>query len=109
MLKYRTILLISGMTLLMGIISCKKDKTAFEHSVMKPWFDSNCNTCHGKGKSNAADWQYDASDYNKSIKANIDNLYKVVYTNKTMPQGSTLNQTELDKFKNWYDAGYPAK
>lgn len=96
--------------------SCKKEDTtsgtttvAFEHATIKPLFDKYCASCHASGKSNANQWLYNAADYNASIKAAISNLYKSVYTNKTMPQGATLTTAELTSFKSWYDSGYPAK
>jgi len=93
------------------IISCKKTTTAttkiaFTNAEMKPWFDTYCASCHSNGRSNSSQWLYDASDYDKSIKSEIGELYKEVYTNKSMPIGVSLTASELTKFKSWYDAGY---
>lgn len=93
-----------------GAGSCKKSSNVvFEHATMKPWFDKYCASCHASGKSNAGDWKYDAADYDGTIKNKISKIYQTVYTNKTMPKGTTLSQTDLDAFKSWYDGGYPAK
>lgn len=105
----KKILLLSSSAVLMFASSCKKDKTAFTNSTMKPWFDSYCKSCHGSGGANSGDWKYDPTDYSSSIKSKISDIYRVVYTQKTMPQGTTLTQAELDKFKSWYDSGYPAQ
>lgn len=88
--------------------SCKKESTAFEHATMRPWFDSKCGSCHGKGGSNRLDWAYNPEDYAGSIKGKISKIYSEVYNNKSMPPGGAA-QAELDAFKAWYDAGYPAK
>jgi hypothetical protein len=88
--------------------ACKKESTAFEHSTMRPWFDSKCSSCHGKGGSNRIAWAYDPDDYTGSIKSKISKIYSEVYNKKSMPPGGAT-QAELDAFKAWYDAGYPAK
>ncbi len=88
--------------------SCSKDSTAFEHTTMRPWFDSKCGSCHGSGGSNRIQWAYDPNDYTGSIKGKISKIYSVVYNKRSMPPGGAT-QTELDAFKAWYDAGYPAK
>lgn len=91
--------------------SCNKDdggKVAFEHATMKPWFDSKCASCHASGGSNKANWFYDPTDYDNSIKAHITRLNQVIYTFKSMPPGGA-SQAELDQFKSWFDTGYPAK
>jgi mono/diheme cytochrome c family protein len=96
-----------------SISSCKKTnittKTAFTHSTMKPLFDSYCASCHASGKSDSGRWLYDPSDYTGSIQASISSIYNSVYINKTMPVGLKLSSSELNSFKSWYDAGYPAK
>ncbi|MFM7765413.1 MAG: c-type cytochrome [Sphingomonadales bacterium] len=92
-----------------GLNSCKKSSgTAFEHSTMRPWFDKNCQSCHGSGGSKSGAWSYNSDNYESSIKKHISHLYQAVYVNKSMPPGG-LTQAELDQFKTWYDAGYPAK
>ncbi len=90
------------------IQSCKKDSTAFEHATMRPWFDSKCGSCHGSGGSNRIQWAYNPDDYTGSIKGKISKLYDVVYNKKSMPPGGATT-AELNAFKAWYDAGYPAK
>lgn len=99
-----------------SISSCKKSstsntssKTAFTHSTMKPWFDSYCANCHASGMSDAGKWLYDPSDYTPSIESQISSIYREVYINKSMPVGVQLSSSELNSFKSWYDAGYPAK
>jgi hypothetical protein len=96
-----------------SISSCKKSstssKTAFTHSTMKPWFDSYCANCHASGMSDAGKWLYDPSDYTSSIENQISSIYREVYINKSMPVGVQLSSSELNSFKSWYDAGYPAK
>jgi mono/diheme cytochrome c family protein len=90
--------------------SCKKntEKVNFTNSKVKSIFDSRCASCHASGKSNSREWLYDPSDYNGSIKNNINDLYETVYQRKSMPKGSALSSDELSSFKSWYDAGYPA-
>lgn len=89
--------------------NCKKSSaTAFEHTTMKPWFDKNCKTCHGSGGRNSGDWSYNPENYETSIKNKIQQLYQEVYVNRSMPPAG-LTQAELDQFKAWYDAGYPAR
>lgn len=91
------------------MLHCKKSTgTGFEHSIMRPWFDKNCQSCHGSGGSNSRDWSYNPDNYESSIKKHASHIYEVVYTQKSMPPAG-LSQTELDQFKAWYDAGYPAK
>ena len=83
--------------------------TVFEHAIMKPWFDTYCASCHATGKSNARDWLYNPANYESSIKGVITNLRSQVVTLRAMPQGISLSAAELNKFKTWYDAGFPAK
>lgn len=94
---------------LISLSRCKKSAdTGFEHSIMRPWFDKNCNSCHGTGGANRGAWSYDSENYESSIKTHISHLYNAVYIYKSMPP-SGLSQAERDQFKAWYDAGYPAK
>ncbi len=83
-------------------------KIAFTYSVMKNWFDVECASCHAVGKSNAASWLYDASDYNLSFKNNVSTLKNVILTKKTMPPGKTLTSAEIEKLSQWFDAEAPA-
>lgn len=96
-----------------SISSCTKtttsSKTAFTNATMKPWFDSYCASCHASGMSDAAKWLYDPADYTSSIENQISTIYREVYVNKSMPVGVQLSSSELNSFKSWYDAGYPAK
>jgi mono/diheme cytochrome c family protein len=78
---------------------------AFSHATIKPLFDTYCASCHTTAGNN---WIYNPADY-ASIKNSIAKLYSEVYKNKTMPQGTKLSASELAAFKDWYDAGYPAK
>ncbi len=85
--------------------SCKKSTgTAFTNATMKPWFDSHCASCHAGGSGG---WTYNPSNYESSIKANIQSIYNEVYVRKTMPPAGITN-AELNKFKTWYDSGYAA-
>ncbi|MEN9511551.1 MAG: hypothetical protein RLZZ370_1370 [Bacteroidota bacterium] len=99
-----------GCALLTALLttSCKKESTAFEHATMRPWFDSKCGSCHGKGGSNRLAWAYNPEDFAGSIKGKISKIYSEVYTKKSMPP-SGATQAELDAFKAWYDGGFPAK
>lgn len=100
------------LSLMLVVNSCKKDSTtskvAFTHATVKPWFDSRCASCHGSGKANAADWLYDPSDYDGSIKAHIESLKKAVVVDQSMPQGTWLS-SDSSTFMAWYNAGYPSK
>jgi len=60
--------------------------------------------CHAAGsQTRVALTTYD------EVKLAIQNseLEKRVVTDKTMPSGSTLSQSQIDKFKKWIDAGSP--
>jgi hypothetical protein len=96
-----------------SISSCTKtttsSKTVFTNATMKPWFDSYCASCHASGMSDAGKWLYDPADYTSSIENQISTIYREVYVNKSMPVGVQLSSSELNSFKSWYDAGYPAK
>ena len=96
--------------LLIGVQSCQKTSTgtAFTNTTMKPWFDDNCASCHASGKKNADEWLYNASNYESSIKSEISSIYSEVYTRRSMPEGYSLSTDELNKFKTWYDDGYPS-
>lgn len=74
---------------------------------MKPWFDSYCASCHATGTSAANKWLYDASDFNNTVKKHISSIHSEVVTKKSMPQGINLSAVELQKFVDWYAAGYP--
>ena len=101
------LLFIAGIGLMSIFYSCKSnDPTAFTNATMKPWFETNCASCHANGTYNAGSWLYDPSN-DQSIQDHIDHIYSVVYAKKTMPP-SGLSQAELDKFKQWYDAGHPS-
>jgi mono/diheme cytochrome c family protein len=96
-------------TSIFGLMHCKKSTgTGFEHAIMRPWFDKNCQSCHGSGGSNSRNWSYNPDDYESSIKKHASHIYEVVYTQKSMPPAG-LTQNELEQFKAWYDAGYPVK
>jgi len=103
-------LLSIGIAGLLG--SCQKnassEKIAFTNASVKPIFEAKCASCHSASGSNSGVWLYDASDYNSSIKSPISKLYRSVYTDKSMPRGTSLSASELQAFKTWYDAGYPA-
>lgn len=106
-----TLLFLAAPLSLLLLGSCEKssgDKTAFEHPVLKPWFDQKCASCHGGGGSNRGNWLYDPADYEGSIKDNISRINQAVYTFRSMPPGGAT-QAELDRFKAWYDSGYPAR
>lgn len=88
--------------------SCNKaSDVPFEHATMKPFFDSQCASCHASGGSASSSWKYNSNDYS-TIKNHISSIYQNVYVRKTMPP-SGISTTELNAFKAWYDAGYPAK
>ncbi len=93
----------------LSINGCQKSSgTGFEHATMRPWFDRNCGSCHGSKGSNRNAWAYNPDNYEASLKKHISHLYQEVYINKSMPP-SGLSQAEMNQFKAWYDAGYPAK
>ncbi len=103
--KLLTIFSLAGFLL----FSCNKTEpnVAFTHTTMKPWFDTYCNSCHASGGSAAKEWKYDSNDFNNTIKNHISSIHSTVATQKSMPQGSTLSAVELQKFVDWYNAGYP--
>ncbi len=87
--------------------SCKKEpKAEFKHAAMKPWFDTHCKSCHGKGGSAVLKWKYDSDDFNNTIKNKMDDIHKEVAVNKSMPPNG-ITAAELQKFVDWYNAGYP--
>jgi hypothetical protein len=72
---------------------------SFATSV-KPIMDTNCNLsgCHGAG-TGARDWtNFD------NVKANAQNI-KTRTSNKSMPPGTPLQQSEIDQIACWVDDG----
>jgi hypothetical protein len=83
---------------------------AFEHATMRPWFDTNCASCHATGKSNYLAWHYNSADYEASFDDHeIHHIYEKVYVEKSMPKDKLLSDSEMKKFKDWFEAGFPAK
>jgi hypothetical protein len=99
------------------LISCtpnsdevRSQKQAFQHSIMKPWFDLHCATCHATGRSNYLHWHYNPQDYESTFEEHHnEHIYERVYVTKDMPKNEILSHAELEKFRTWADAGYPAK
>lgn len=93
----------------MGIYSCTKKEPVveFTNTTMRAWFDTYCKSCHQSGGSAAKNWKYDGSDFNNTIKKYISDIKKEVVDKKSMPEGQTLSTAELQKFIDWYNAGYP--
>lgn len=99
------------------IAACKKDKddttpsnevdcsTVTYSATIKPIINSKCaiSGCHVSGFVNG-----DFTAY-AGIKAKFDNgsLKKEVITDKTMPQGSSLSETQYKQFECWVNAGAP--
>lgn len=99
------------LSLWLGISSCTKKEPVveFTHTTMRPWFDTYCKSCHASGGSNASDWKYDSGDFNNTVKKYISDIKRTVADNKSMPKGTTLSSAELQKFVDWYNAGYPVQ
>ncbi|RDB05989.1 hypothetical protein [Runella aurantiaca] len=99
------------------LASCKHDsdevlpqKVAFGHTIMKPWFDTHCATCHATGRSNYLNWHYNPQDYAATFdKYYLPKIYERVYVKKDMPKDAVLSLAALETFKAWSDAGFPAK
>ena len=89
------------------ILETACNKTEFTNPTMVPWFDTHCSSCHKKGAANAGDWKYDSKNFDKSISNYKSKLKEVVLDRKSMPPGG-LTQTEIDKFKTWFDSGCPS-
>lgn len=97
----------ASICLAITMIGCKSNETTtFTNSTMKPWFETNCASCHANGAYNAGSWLYDPSN-DKSIQDHIEHIYDAVYVKKNMPP-SGMSQADIDKFKAWYDAGHPS-
>ncbi len=105
----RNLIIVSIAFIVISIAACKKSctKVAFTHATMKPWFDTYCASCHASGKSNAGKWLYDPADFTCTIKNNMDNIHSEVAVKKTMPPGGSMTTAELQKFIDWYNAGFP--
>lgn len=97
--------------LIMLVSSCTKKEPVveFTHTTMRPWFDTYCKSCHASGGSNSGDWKYNSADFNNTVKKYISDIKRTVVDKKSMPQGTTLSATELQKFVDWYNAGYPVQ
>lgn len=93
----------------LGTYSCSKKEPVveFTNTTMRPWFDTYCKSCHQSGGSADNKWKYDAADFNNTVKKYISSIKKEVADKKTMPEGQTLSASELQKFNDWYNAGYP--
>jgi hypothetical protein len=98
------------------VVACKKDKDDPEPSgvdcstvtysgTIASIVSSKCNSagCHATGSSNG-----DYTSY-AGIKAKFDNgsLKQRVLVEKTMPQGSSLTETQYKQFECWINAGAP--
>lgn len=99
------------------VTACKKDKddtnpssevdcsTVTYSGTIRPIINSKCATagCHAAGSANGDHTIY------AGIKAKFDNgtLKKEVITDKTMPQGSPLSETQYKQFECWINAGAP--
>ncbi len=79
--------------------------TVFTNATMRPWFDNHCGGCHRTNASDAGAWEYNPYDAT-TIQNNISQLYKVIYTRKSMPR-QKLSTSELEVFKTWYNSGQP--
>lgn len=100
-----------GMT---GIVACSEDDPAESDcdsytydADIKSIVDMSCATayCHGSGSA-AGDWtSYDL------LKSALDDgsFNSAVLVNKTMPKGSSLDDSQLESIRCWYEAGYPEK
>ncbi len=85
-------------------------KVAFEHTIMKPWFDAHCATCHATGRSNYLNWHYNPQDYEASFDIYyLPKIYDRVYVKKDMPKDAVLSLVALLQFKAWSDAGFAAE
>jgi hypothetical protein len=98
------------------VVACKKDteeptpsgvdcSTVTYSGTIAGIVNSKCATagCHAAGSANG-----DYTSY-PGIKAKYDNgsLKKEVITDKTMPQGSSLTDTQYQQFECWINAGAP--
>lgn len=68
---------------------------------IKPLIDTYCVGCHSSGFSSG-----DLVSH-AEVKLKVDNgsLLKEVVTNRTMPQGTSLSEQEIQKFKCWIENG----
>lgn len=99
------------LSLLVGMVACKKDTTetkcdsnlAYSSSI-KSIIDNNCTTsgCHGS-KSPLGDFTSYAGL--KSVLTNGD-FKRVVITQKSMPKGSTLSESDFTKIECWVNNGF---
>lgn len=98
------------------LIGCSKDETKTAecdnsnltyNSGISTIINNNCNTsgCHGAGSSNGVFTSYSGLT---SVIGNGKFNDRVI-NKQDMPQGSSLNQTQLNQLKCWVDNNYPEK
>ncbi len=99
--------------ILLVLTNCTKNEAAsiaFEHTIMKPWFDNHCGSCHATGNSNYLNWHYNSEDFNATFDDhNVHHIYDLVLEEQSMPKLDTLSESELTAFKVWWDNGHLAK
>ncbi len=109
-LLLRPILIILGIATFMACkkeseIECDSTETITYDSHISAIISNNCKPCHFPGGS-----QDDYSTYEK-VKTVTNNgaFEKEVLTNRSMPQGKTLSDSDLKLIKCWVDGDYPEK
>jgi len=114
----RFLALASAIAFFSIIASCTKDKTdvcAYDSSQLKyngfikDIINTRCSSdgaCHGTPQQPDAGGEYTSYDL---IKAKVDNgsFKNRVLDIKDMPSGTSLDECEFRKLKDWYDAGAP--
>ena len=111
MTKRFTLLAVLAIILL---VSCKKDnpKTPFcdgsnqtYNSYIRSIFNSNCNSsgCHGSGSGDGDFTTYSGLEN----VLNNGSFESEVLKNQTMPEGSSLSESQLNKIQCWADNGFP--
>ncbi len=102
-----------SMCFIIGLSACSEEKIdpscdgsdITYDNFIKSFVQSNClgGSCHSSGSGNG-----DFTTFAKlQVVVNNGKFTSEVLVNQTMPQGSTLNQDELNKVQCWADAGFP--
>ena len=100
------------LTLIIALASCKKkDETSCDGST--PTYDTEINVIINQScaTSNCHTTDYKHGDFTsyENMKEVLDNgkFATKVLDNKSMPKGSSLDESELNLIRCWVDNGYP--
>lgn len=108
-MKTKLFFLIAGVAMI-SFQSCTKEEDPCDtnptyNSEIAAIINGNCtnSSCHGSGSANGDFTSYAGLD----TVLNNGRFNTLVLVNKSMPQGGSLSDSQLDKIQCWVDAGYP--